>query len=353
MRSRGCFGTGSFAVAAALAMAMVAPSSYGAPILTRGADGFTWSTITHAGNRAPNTSEHWWDPSFSAGSVGYEYRMATTEVTGSQWFEFVQAYAPYIGANYFDSSFWGATVFVGFNGQGVPQYVMDPKNANVPVSVGWRYAARFCNWLHNDSALTQNAFENGAYDTSTFTRNPDGSFNDQLAHHADARYWIPTMDEWVKAAHYDPNRYGEGQEGYWLYPNGSNEPLTPGAPGEPGAQTSAGWSQSGPGSNPDVGSYPDGQSPWGLFDVSGGASEWWESANVYPDGLVRQRYYKRSEAGLPIPDFYDMIDVNSAAIPLGGGAGIRLAAPAPSPSAVFLAPLVVLTHAARRRRTVL
>ncbi len=323
-------------------------AAHAAPILTQGADGYTWSTITQPGNRATNASEHWWDPSFSAGSVSYEYRMATTEVTGAQWYEFVQAYAPYIGAAYFDSSFWGATVFVGFDAQGVPRYVMDPKNANVPVTVGWRYAARFCNWLHNEKALTQPAFENGAYDTSTFTRNPDGSFNDQRAHHADARYWIPTMDEWIKAAHYDPNRYGEGQDGYWLFPNGSNEPLTPGAPGAPGAQTSAGWDPSSGVRTPDVGSYPDAQSPWGLLDVSGGASEWWETAFVDAQGRVRDRSYKRSEAGLPIPDFYDMMDVVFSSIPLGASAGLRLAAPVPS--APVIAPFSLAFFATSRPR---
>lgn len=334
---------------ATLSLALVAASAHAAPILTQGADGYTWSTITHAGNRAPNASEHWWDPSFSAGSVNYEYRMATTEVTGSQWYDFVQAYAPYIGANFFDSGFSGPATFVGFDGQGVPRYVLNPMLRNQGINVSWRYAARFCNWLHNDRSLTQPAFENGAYDTSTFTRNPDGSYNDQLTRHADARFWIPTMDEWVKAAHFDPNRYGEGQEGYWLYPAGQDEPLTPGPPGAPGAQTSAGLDIAKFGI-PDIGDYPDVQSPWGLLDTSGGSSEWWETANLYPNGLVRHRRYKFSEAGGPIPDFYDMMDVHSSTAPIVGLAGVRLAAPVPAPSAAFLAPLALLTYTTRRRR---
>ncbi len=332
-----------------LALSAALSSAHAAPILTQGADGYTWSTITHAGNRAPNASEHWWDPSFSAGSVGYEYRMATTEVTGSQWFEFVQAYAPYIGANYFDSGFSGPAAFVGFNAQGVPRYVMDPNVRNQGLSISWRYAARFCNWLQNDRALTQNAFENGAYDTSTFTRNPDGSFNDQLAHNPDARYWIPTRDEWVKAANYDPNRYGEGQDGYWLYPAGQNEPLTPGPPGAPGAQTSAGLDIAKHGI-PDIGDYPDVQSPWGLLDMSGGSSEWWESAMLFPNGRVQYRDYKFSEAGGPIPDFYDMLDVHSSTVPIVGLAGLRLASPVPAPSTLALAPLLLAASTPRRHR---
>lgn len=321
----------------ALALVQLSTVSHAAPILTQ-SNGFTWSTVTHAGNRAPNASEHWWDPSFSAGAVNYEYRIATTEVTSGQWLEFVRAYAPYVGADYFNPAFSGGALFVGFDGQGTPQYFLPATAVNIPCSVGWRYAARFCNWMHNGKATTQAAFENGTYDASTFTRNPDGTFNDQIAHNEDARYWLPTMDEWIKAAHYDPNRYGEGQDGYWLYPNGSNEPLTPGAPGEAGAQTSAGWHPPSGVPSPDVGAYPGADAPWGLLDTSGGVSEWFETPNLMLGEHVTGRYYKRSFAGLPNADFYDMIDVTFDTIPIGfgGTAGVRLASPVPAPGAVVL-----------------
>jgi len=336
----------------ALALVLLSTVSHAAPILTSGADGYTWSTITHAGNRAPNASEHWLTPFFDAGAVSYEYRIATTEVTSGQWLEFVRAYAPYVGAEYFNPAFNGGAIFVGFNGQGTPQYSLPAAASNIPTSVGWRYAARFCNWMHNGKALTQAAFENGAYDTSTFTRNPDGTFNDQLAHNSDARYWIPTMDEWIKAAHYDPNRYGEGQDGYWRYPNSSNEPLTPGAPGEPGAQTSAGWNPPSGVPSPDAGAYPDANAPWGLLDTSGGVSEWFESPNLMLGEHVTARYYKRSEAGLPDADFYDMMDVLSDAQPVGFGgiAGLRLASPVPAPSTLALTTLLLAASTPRRRR---
>lgn len=42
-----------------------------------------------------------------------------------------------------------------------------------------------------------------------------------------ARYWIPTENEWYKAAYYDPNKNGVGSAGYWTYPTRSDTMPTP------------------------------------------------------------------------------------------------------------------------------
>ncbi len=118
-------------------------------------------------------------------------------------------------------------------------YAMVPGTEEYPTNLSWRFAARFCNWLHNDQSLTQGAFESGAYDTSTFTTNPDGTINDQAVRSPGARFWIPSENEWIKATYYDPNRYGPGQDGYWLQPAGHTEPLISGDPDQ-GGETSAG-----------------------------------------------------------------------------------------------------------------
>ena len=46
-----------------------------------------------------------------------------------------------------------------------------------------------------------------------------------------AKYWIPTADEWLKAAHYDPDKFGPGLGGYRLFPNSSDALTQPGTPG--------------------------------------------------------------------------------------------------------------------------
>src|SRR5690606_36322403 len=149
--------------------------------------------------------------------------------------------------------------------------------------MGWRYIARYCNWLHNGMPTgpdaEQWAFETGAYDTSTFTRNPDGSFNDQRERSPGARFFIPSWDEWVKAVYWDPER-NEGEGGWRMYPYGDTVPV-PGDPDE-GGQTNASLNDVG---TFDVGSYPDWTTPWGLLDASGGATEWLEFAS--DNGLLR------------------------------------------------------------------
>ena len=95
----------------------------------------------------------------------------------------------------------------------------------VPVNfVSWGDAARFCNWLSNGQPtgtgdLLQDWWitEDGSY----LLNNPmDWDQWIQVRRKPDARYVIPTEDEWYKAAYYDPAM--PGGPGYWDYPTRSN-----------------------------------------------------------------------------------------------------------------------------------
>ena len=70
-------------------------------------------------------------------------------------------------------------------------------------------AARFCNWLHNGQGTGDT--ESGAYvnigDHDSFARQPD------------AKWWIPTEDEWYKAAYHKNDGVTDH---YWDYPTASN-----------------------------------------------------------------------------------------------------------------------------------
>lgn len=239
------------------------------------ADTYEWAVITHPGNRATIPEETPLRPDVPIGSVDYVFRIAKTEVTVGQWFEFVTAYAPFYDLNGIaDPDFTGQSINYAFDGL----YILPGVSHQRPSNMSWEYAARYCNWLHNGQVNEAWAFESGVYDTSTFTFNPDGTPNHQFRRSPGARYWIPSLDEWTKAAHYDPNRYGPGQEGYWLYPNGSNERsvgggLLPDQGGERNAGTTNIWPI-------DVASFPHIQSPYGLLDASGGMSEWLEEHGV-------------------------------------------------------------------------
>jgi formylglycine-generating enzyme required for sulfatase activity len=252
-------------------MAVAAPSCFGQHPIP---ESERWATITHAGNEPYIFDPPGNEPPRPIGGVDYEYQISRTEVTGAEWLEFVNAYAPYVDANQVDNS-----LFTSFyiRRVGPREYAISPGAVNKPVEIGWRFAARYVNWLHNDKGTDQASFEDGAYDTSTFGDLPNGTITDQASRHPDARYWIPTQDEIVKASHFDPNRYGEGKPGYWYYSNTSDTAPLPGHPTQ-GGETSTGRWQAFP--LPDVASYIDVRSPWGLWDTSGGAAEWTESADI-------------------------------------------------------------------------
>jgi len=257
------------------------------------------------------------------GDVAYEYRIMRTEVTAEQWFEFVQAYAPYVDPQFRSgSSFTGPLVtFIGPGPDGVPRYRLNQGGEDLPTTMSWRFAARFCNWLHNGKVSKRWAFETGVYDTSTFGDIViDGitfGFTDQVAHDPGARFWIPTLDEWMKAAYWDPDKEGPGVGGWWQYPNGSNEPLISGPPGE--GQTSTGV--------PSVplqpaGSYPEVNKPWGLLDVSGQRSEWLEDI---PNGRPTARLVKESFTFSPHHELIDLIGFIGRNSPNVTFHGVRIA----------------------------
>ena len=328
--------------AAALAAALAAPAS--AELVFTTEYRIEFSTIGDIGNpvvpRSVGPSLYLGSPPTLIGSVNYEYRMARTETTVEQWAEFITAYRPHYTA--------GNPNFLPFTGRWIqwsePQqkYVYDPAFAQVATDPSWRVAAAYCNWLHNDKAAESWAFASGAYNISTFTTNPDGTINDQAEHSPGARFWIPTLDEWTKAMHWDPNRYGPGEGGYWLYPTSIDGAPITGLPGV--GQTNAGLSGN-PSSYFPVGSYAEVQSPWGLWDGSGGTREWTE---VLFDSKVRLLKGSNVSVG---PLFADRVDrISNFGFPGGAGYGLRLTAAVPSPGGWIAFTVSALLATMRRRR---
>jgi hypothetical protein len=164
-----------------------------------------------------------------------------------------------------------------------------------------------------------------------------------------ARFWLPSLDELLKAAYYDPDRYGEGEEGYWLYPHSSNEEPVRGTPGngDYGA-----WDANGNGVFEGWESlatqlYPDSVSYWGLLDVLGTEVEWVETPRGVAtiDGELLQ-----SGSRLLIGDGFAEIDHWSNSTATGIGYTFRLATIVPTPSAAIALGFVGAAFAARRRR---
>ncbi|TVQ59623.1 MAG: hypothetical protein EA379_10410 [Phycisphaerales bacterium] len=271
------------------------------------------------------------------GAVGYNYRVATTPVTNLHWLGFVRAYHEQFGYPGGGSQFTGAGIVrVG------DEYLMFNHAAHHPVNILWRYAAMYTNWLHNGKAATPEAFLTGAYevDTKGGTIPPHQASMANVLRSPGAQYWIPSADEWAKAAHYDPNRHGEGQGGYWLHPGMQDTPLFPELP-ENGGQTSAGLA-----TLLDAGSYPHVQSPWGLLDTSGGEREWLDDYGV---GTINDGRFLRNSSYLANLTSWDHI-----AAPGGGDnnarAGFRVAAVIPAPGGAAILSFTLLVSASRRSR---
>lgn len=277
---------------------MAAPPALAQP----DANGFEWATITHPSNPAYNSGFDPFGYVTGRGSVAYEYRNARTEVSTAQWLPLFNAFLgredvpPWVVA----PTRWGAERDPTYTGPGIRYRLRSVPDAGMRPGYGvtWRIAAMYCNWLHNNKSSDPAAVMTGAYDVSTFFDNPDGTFTDQATHSPGARYWIPTLDEWLKAAHWDPNYADSG--GWWTYSNGSDIPLTNGPPpsfgGDGTGQANAVFRLPNFGEyNIPLGSYPDTPSIWGLLDIAGSGSEWTEGIQSVNGQMFR--FFSGSHAG--------------------------------------------------------
>jgi sulfatase modifying factor 1 len=142
-------------------------------------------TVGNAGNAADAHGAGY-------GAVGYNYRIGKYEVTAEQWAKVLAA----------DSKVGNPGSWSG---------------KQPTAGTSWYEAAQFCNWL------TTGDVNSGVYNTSTWAimdRQTAGATYGTA-------YFIPTENEWYKAAYYDPNKSGAGVGGYWDYPTRHDSPNAP------------------------------------------------------------------------------------------------------------------------------
>ncbi len=303
---------------------------------------FNWLTISDVGNVAFEGDRF---GNFEGyGSVDYEYRVAPTEITSTQYLEFVNAYWPYY-TDYplFSGHFTGS--YLNWYGNG--NYVISEHYENAPINMAKRNAARYCNWLHNGKINDEWAFLTGAYDATTFTKNQDGTYNDDYTRLDGAKYWIPSVSEWFKATYYDPDKDGPGQGGWWDHSYSSDTPPIIGLPDDDG-ETNTSLSHEFPENEIlTVEMYPHMKSPWGLLDTSGGVAEYAED-RPYASG-----YYFGAGINDGVYSNYDQIGtfrlehwMDWALI----GVGLRIGSQIPTPSTLMV--LTLLTGCSIFRRKV-
>jgi formylglycine-generating enzyme required for sulfatase activity len=198
------------------------------------------------------------------GSVGYFYRIAKHEVTNAQYVEFLNAKAasdPH--------GLYNPNMTTGFNGgigrsgsDGSYTYSAIAGREARPVNfVSVFDAMRFVNWVYNGQG-------NGNTETGAYTM-PASSHSLPPARNSGAWVFLPTNDEWHKAAYYDADA-GD----FFDYPAGSDTVITCSAPTSlPNTANCGGVA----GGFTPVGSYPGSPSPSGAFDQAGNVQEWTET----------------------------------------------------------------------------
>lgn len=221
------------------------------------------------------------------GSVGYGYRMGKFEVTAGQYTDFLEKVAATDTYGLYNSLMWSAPSASGaqiqrLGSSGSYTYSVAADWANRPVNyVSYWDACRFANWLHNGQPTgLQNALttEDGAYTLNGY----NGFGGTTIQRNPGAKWFLPSEDEWYKAAYYDPNK--SGGEGYWDYPTKSdsapaNQVVVP-DPGNSANYYTTSYSIGSPYYRTDAGEFENSASPYDTYDQGGNVYEFNE-ANVY------------------------------------------------------------------------
>jgi formylglycine-generating enzyme required for sulfatase activity len=217
-------------------------------------------------------------------------------------------------------------------------------------SVNWNEAARFVNWLNTSKGYSR-AYKittGGASDNITLWTNLDAGYDAANPfRNANAFYYLPSEDEWYKAAYYDPNK--SGGAGYWDYATGSDTPPTPVAGGT-ASGTAVYGAQTGPADITNAG----GLSPYGTMAQNGNVSEFLESGFDAPNDSATESRAVRgggwdNQSDILISSCRGFVSPPSHHFSAYLNLGFRVAA-VPEPSAFLLTCIGTLGLALRRKR---
>lgn len=185
------------------------------------------------------------------GAVAYDYLLGTLEISEDQIQKAVAG-----GLQNVSAGAWADNKPAGF--------------------VHWYEAAAFVNYLNVSAGFS--AAYNVAWDADTQTWSLEpwadeeswGDYGENRFRHRDARYFLPSEDEWYKAAYY---KGGATNAGYWAYPTAQDD-----APAATSSGTNAGtavFSAQAQPSDVDLSGAP---SAYGTVGQGGNMAEWIEGA---------------------------------------------------------------------------
>jgi len=187
-------------------------------------------TVGDAGNAADTRTNA---GSFGYGAVADVFAIGKYEVTISQYNTFLNSVASVTSDSYI-VDLWTPVMTSQLTSAGIsrsgdgtlaspysysvigPSGSITPAGASSPGNrpityVSWFGAARFANWVNN-GAVNGASTETGAYTLN-------GASNGIITKNAGATWFLPSEDQWYKAAYY---KGGGTNAGYWLYPTESD-----------------------------------------------------------------------------------------------------------------------------------
>jgi autotransporter-associated beta strand protein len=271
---------------------------------------FDWATVGNPGN-APDTLTMTKgavpDNTTGYGSVGYTYQISKYDVTNAQYVQFLNAVDPAASntlrvyntkmsdpsANPAGLAYTGG-IDRNLAAASGARYSAKAGQENAPaIWINWTSGARFVNWLANGQG--SGSTESGVYDMAVFTGN---SFATPPARANGATVFLPSEDEYYKAAYYDPTKSGTG--GYWQY--GTQSDTAPSSVAPAGTSNSANIGAGTDGQSAGtlastmattgatfdsavnyltaVGAYTAATSAYGLYDVEGLVYNWTEGTRT-------------------------------------------------------------------------
>jgi formylglycine-generating enzyme required for sulfatase activity len=232
------------------------------------------------------------------------------------------------------------------NSPGTYSYTVKAGMANMPVTfVNWFDAARFTNWLNNGQGVATTVLEaaalteDGAYTLAGATTGVGFTRN------VTATVWIPSEDEWYKAAYYDPNKTAPGVPGYWSYATQSDSISGNTIGVADSANYNDGDFQPTTVRLTNVGAFGlNSQSAYGTNDQNGNAAE-------FTDGISgTNRILRGGGWGNNATFLINTTRTTAAPTVETSGTGFRVATLIPEPSTALFTILAVGTSLVRRNR---
>jgi formylglycine-generating enzyme len=276
-----------------VAVFVIAVTNVASADTIRGID-MDFVTIGNPGNAADTGGR------IGSGAVSYNYRIGKYEVTNAQWDTFV-----------------GISGKPQGNGEGYI-YGTYHTGAQIPTScVSWYEALQFCNYL------TSGDKSKGVYQFSGNNANAGDFLGiDRMAAESayGTIYFLPSEDEWYKAAYYKPDG-----SGYSLYADGTNTDPIAGINSNYNGAVGQSWN---------VGTGTQEQN--GTFDMMGNLAEWTETLHWWEETQTYGRCYRGGTYNHPIVElkssWFSAVDGNPECI----NVGFRIASDIPEPSTLLL-----------------